>query len=119
MPRVDDNQVVSKAFSRFQRVSARKARLLVDLIRGRTVGEARRILQLTHRPSAASIVRNLLKSAVANVDLSTYPNPEDLVIGDIQVDGGPIMYRFRPRARGRASRIRKRFCHISMKLVEE
>ena len=99
MPVADDTQVVSRAKTRFQRVSARKARLVVDLIRGRTVGEAKRILQLTHRPSAEPIVNNLLKSAVANVDLSEHPNPDDLVVGEIQVGEGPIMYRFRPRAR--------------------
>lgn len=119
MPKDEDRQVASKASSRFQRVSARKARLIADLIRGRSVGEAQRILQLTHRPSAVPMVHNLLKSAVANVDLTEHPNPEDLVVGEIQVNGGPIMYRFRPRARGRASRIRKRYCHISMKLTEE
>ena len=118
MPNVDDTQVASKATARFQRVSARKARLVADLLRGQTVPEAMRTLQMTHRPSAVPILLNLLKSAVANVDTNDH-DPDELIVGEIQVNGGPIMYRMRPRARGRASRIRKRFCHISMKLTEE
>jgi large subunit ribosomal protein L22 len=118
MPNFDDNQVASTASSRFQRVSARKARLLADLIRGQSVTEATRILQMTHRPSAGAIVSNLLKSAVANADHGKYENLGALVVGDIQVGGGPIMYRFRPRARGRASKIRKRSCHLSITLIE-
>ena len=119
MAQYDESQVVAKASARFQRLSARKARLVADLIRGRSVGEAQEILNLTHRPSAVPMISNLLKSAVANVDHSEHPDTDDLVIGDIQVDGGPIMYRMRPRARGRSDRIRKRLCHVSLKLVGE
>ena len=119
MPGVKDKVIAAKAKSRFQRCSARKARLVADLIRGKTVGEAMEILQLTHRPSAGPIVTNLLKSAVSNVDHAEYPDPEELLVGEISVDSGPTMHRFRPRARGRASKIRKRFCHIQMMLVEE
>jgi large subunit ribosomal protein L22 len=119
MPAFDPEKVVSRATARFQRVSARKARLIADLIRGLTVEEAMHALQFTHRPSAIPMVVNLLKSAVANVDKGDHPNPDELIVGDIQVDGGPIMYRFSPKARGRSGRIRKRFCHISMKLMEQ
>jgi len=119
MPHLLDNeQIVAKAISRFQRVSARKARMVADLIRNKTVVEAQRILQLTHRPSAGPMVHNVLKSAVANVDHARYPNADDLVLGEVEVNVGPIMPRTMPRARGRAARIRKRFCHISIKLVE-
>ncbi|MBN1868253.1 50S ribosomal protein L22 [Candidatus Sumerlaeota bacterium] len=118
MPKFEENQVVSRASARFQRVSARKARTLGDRIRGKTVAEAMNILRFTHRPSADSIMENLLKSAVANVDRSQYPDTDELVIGELQVNGGPIMYRILPAPQGRAYRIRKRFCHISMKLVE-
>jgi large subunit ribosomal protein L22 len=118
MPNYSEDQVVSKAIARFQRVSARKARVLGDLIRGKTVGEAMSILRLTHRPSAGSIMENLLKSAIANVDRSQYPDTDELVIGELQVNGGPIMYRVQPAPQGRAYRIRKRFCHVSMKLIE-
>lgn len=119
MPNMEEYLIVARASARFQRVSARKARLVANLIRGRSVEEAMHMLTFTHRPSAAPIITNLLKSAVANVDKNDFPNPDSLVIGDIQVGEGPIMYRLKPRARGRAGRIRKRFCHISMKLVEE
>jgi large subunit ribosomal protein L22 len=115
----DESQIASKASARFQRLSARKARLLADLIRGRTVGDAFQTLHFTHRPSAAPMLRNLLKSAVANVDHSVYPDTDGLVIGELQVGAGPIMYRGRPRARGRMCRIRKRLCHISIKLIAE
>ena len=118
MPNIEEDMVVSRATARFQRVSARKARLVADLIRDRSVADATRILTLTHRPSAGPIIHGLLKSAVANVDHADHPNPEDLVVGEIMVDEGPTMYRMRPRARGRSSRIRKRFCHVSMKLIE-
>jgi large subunit ribosomal protein L22 len=113
---VQELSVASKAKARFQRVSARKAQLLADAIRGCTVAEARNILRFSNRPSAAPIMMNLLKSAVANVDHGVHPNADELIVGEIMVDRGPIMYRMRPRARGRATRIRKRFCHISMKL---
>jgi large subunit ribosomal protein L22 len=118
-PTVNDSEIAAQATARFQRVSARKARLVAGLIRGRTVGEAMRALAMTHRPSAVPIVQNLLKSAVANVDHNAYSETDNLIVSEIQVDGGPIMYRMRPRARGRASRIRKRFCHISLKLSQE
>lgn len=119
MPKYEADQIVSSAKARFQRVSARKARLVAGLIRGRSVAEATSALEFTHRPSAVPIISNLLKSAVANVNKTEHPNTDDLVVGEIFVDEGPVMYRMQPRARGRAGRIRKRFCHISMKLVDE
>lgn len=117
MPTID-RPIVSKAKASYQRVSARKARLVADLIRGRSVHEARQILQFTHRPSAIPIISNVLKSAIANVDHAQYPDTDALMVGEIEVNGGPIMYRMRPAARGRGSRIRKRFCHVIVKLVE-
>ena len=118
MPHLLDEEIVSSASARFQRVSARKARMVADLIRRKTVSEAQKILQFTHRPSAGPIIHNVLKSAVANVDHSTYPEPEELILGEVEVNVGPIMYRMMPRARGRSGKIRKRFCHISIKLSE-
>ena len=70
-------------------------------------------------PSAVPIISNVLKSAIANVDHGAYPDTDALMVGDIQVNGGPIMYRMRPAARGRGSRIRKRYCHVIWKLVTE
>jgi large subunit ribosomal protein L22 len=114
----DESRVVSRARARFQRSSARKARMVADLVRGRSVAEAMHLLQFHHRPSAVPMVTNVLKSAVANVNKADFPETDDLVVGEIKVDDGPIMYRMRPCARGRAGRIRKRFCHISVKLTE-
>jgi len=120
MANIPETQVVaSQATARFQRCSARKARFVADLIRGRTVSEAMHILRFANRPSATPILTNVLKSAVANVAQSSHSgDTDDLVIGEIQVNEGPTMYRFRPRARGRANRIRKRMCHVTLKLVE-
>jgi len=118
MPHLSKDQIVAKATSRFQRVSARKARMVADLIRNKTVAQAQNILQFTYRPSAAPMLVNLLKSVVTNVDHASHPNPEDLLVGEVEVGCGPIMYRMMPCARGRSARIRKRFCHISIKLIE-
>lgn len=109
-----DTQVVSTASARFQRVSPRKARYVCDLIRGMTVAEAQAALSLIHRPSAVPIIARLLKSAVAN---SQHPDADELVVGRIWVDGGPMLKRWRPRAFGRAARIRKRMSHITIQLT--
>ncbi|HBF32977.1 TPA: 50S ribosomal protein L22 [Candidatus Sumerlaeota bacterium] len=111
-----DNEIASTCKAKFQRVSARKARLLADLVRGKAVPEAMNLLTFTHRPSAQTIMLNVLKSAIANAK-SDYPDPAALAIGEVKVDDGPIMYRMQPMSRGRAGRIRKRFCHITMHLV--
>lgn len=118
MPHLTEDQIVAKGTSRFQRVSARKARLVADLIRNKTVAQATSILQFTHRPSAGPMIVNLLKSVVANVDHVTHPDPDVLRVGEVEVSCGPIMYRMIPKARGRSGKIRKRFCHISIKLIE-
>ncbi len=83
--------LVASARARFQRVSALKARQVVDLIRGLTVAEANRRLTHMHRPSAGTIVENALKSAVANAKEKEYAGQiDDLLVGEILVDGGPI-----------------------------
>jgi len=103
----------AKAVLRYIRIAPRKARLVVDLIRGKGVGEALAILK--HTPRAASpIVEKLLLSAIANAEHNYQMNPENLVISKITVDGGPILKRFMPRAQGRASRINKRTSHITI-----
>ena len=122
MPPVGD--MIAGATARFQRVSPRKARLLIDLIRGLSVAEARRQLMHQHRPSGMTVVRNVLNSAAANAlekreewegDKEAV---EGLIIGEAMVDSGPTMKRFRPRAMGRASTIRKRMSHVTIKLYE-
>jgi len=107
-------EVVGKATARFQPVGPRKLRYVADMIRGKTVGEAQALLGLLHRPSAVPIIKGLLSSAVAN---SGRGDAEELVIGHIWVNGGPTLKRWLPRAFGRASRIRKRSCHVTIELT--
>ena len=108
----------AKAKMRFVRVAPRKLRLVADLIRGKTVSEAQDILKFTFKPSATPHINRLLKSAVANARQNDLSDPESLVIGEIQVDSGPMMKRLRPRAYGSAARIRKRSSHVSLVLTE-
>jgi len=105
--------VEAKAVARFQRVAPRKARLVIDLVRGKSVEEARQILQFSDR-AAAEIVLKVLNSAVANAEYKNQTQPEDLIIKEIYADDGPTLKRIRPRAQGRAFRIRKRTSHITV-----
>ncbi|WNC15082.1 50S ribosomal protein L22 [Brevibacillus brevis] len=108
----------AKAVARNIRIASRKVRLVVDLIRGKQVGEALAILK--HTPKAASpVVEKLLKSAIANAEHNYEMDPNNLVVGKIFVDQGPTLKRFRPRAMGRASRIHKRTSHITVVLNEK
>ena len=104
-----------KAAAKWVRISPRKARLVVEHIRGRSVPEARTVLAFTPR-AAAREVEKLLKSAVANAEANHDLLGDDLVVSAAYVDEGPMFKRWRPRARGRAARIRKRTCHITLKL---
>lgn len=108
----------AKAVARNIRIASRKVRLVVDLIRGKQVGEALAILK--HTPKAASpVVEKLLKSAIANAEHNYEMDPNKLVVSKIFVDQGPTLKRFRPRAQGRASRIHKRTSHITVVLNEK
>lgn len=108
----------AKAVARYIRIAPRKVRLVVDLIRGKEVGEALAILKLT--PKAASpVVEKLLKSAIANAEHNYQMDPNKLVVSKIFVDQGPTLKRFRARARGSASRINKRTSHITVVLNEK
>jgi ribosomal protein L22 len=104
-----------KASSKYVRTSPRKARLVVEHIRGRSVPEARTVLAFTQRAVARDIEK-LLKAAVANAEANHGLIGDDLVVSAAYVDGGPVFKRWRARARGRAARIRKRTCHITLKL---
>jgi large subunit ribosomal protein L22 len=107
----DTQQAIATA--RFIRVSPTKARQVVDLIRGRHVDDARRVLAFT--PQAASVpVAKVLESAISNAEHNRALTPDELVVMRSWVDEGPTLRRFRPRALGRATRIRKRTCHISV-----
>ncbi|AXI00409.1 50S ribosomal protein L22 [Mammaliicoccus sciuri] len=108
----------AKASVRTVRIAPRKVRLVVDLIRGKKIGEAVAILRLT--PKAASpVVEKLLKSAIANAEHNYEMNTEDLIVSEVFVDEGPTMKRFRPRAQGRASAINKRTSHITLVVSEK
>ncbi len=103
----------AKAVARYVRISPRKARLLVDLIRGKSVEEAATILRFTPR-AAAEVVEKVLMSAVANAEKNLKIKADDLVVATTYVDEGPTLKRIRPRARGMASRINKRTSHITV-----
>jgi large subunit ribosomal protein L22 len=104
-----------EATAKFVRVSARKARLVADLIRDKSVPEAQAILAFSTR-AAAEPVRKVLESAMANADHNAGLDVSELYVTRATVDEGPTMRRFRPRAQGRASRINKRTCHITIGL---
>jgi ribosomal protein L22 len=104
------------ATARYVRTSARKARLVCDHIRGKDVAEARAILAFTPRAAAKPWLK-LLESAVANAEHNHELVGEELRIAAVHADEGPTLKRFRPRAMGRATRIRKRTSHLSITLT--
>ncbi len=108
----------AKAIARTIRIAPRKVRLVVDLIRGKQVGEAIAILRHTQK-SASPVVEKLLNSAIANAEHNYEMEPNNLVITQAFVDEGPTLKRFRPRAMGRASAINKRTSHITIVLSEK
>ncbi|MBI3610629.1 MAG: 50S ribosomal protein L22 [Nitrospirae bacterium] len=103
----------AKAILRFVRVAPRKARMVVDLIRGRQVADAFNILKFTPR-SASRVVEKVLKSAVANAENLEIGDPDDLWVTRVCVDGGPVLKRFQARSMGRANPIKKRTSHITV-----
>jgi len=103
---------------RYARITPRKARRVVDLIRNRTAGDA--MLYLRFMPyRGAQFVAKLLKSAMSNAEQKKAVNPEAMKITKAYVDHGPVMKRMEPRAMGRANVIRKRTSHITIVLKEE
>jgi large subunit ribosomal protein L22 len=99
------------------RVSPRKARVVATHIRGRSVPEARTVLAFTQRAAAVEIAK-VLRSAVANAEANHGLNGDDLLVYACTIDEGPTIKRWRARARGRVARIRKRTCHITVRLIE-
>jgi large subunit ribosomal protein L22 len=108
-----------KAQAKWVHSSARKARLVTDLIRGCSVPEARTILAFSQR-AVAKDVEKVLRSAVANAESrpDLHWNGDDLVVVTAYADEGPTLKRWRARARGRVARIRKRTCHITLELAQ-
>ena len=103
--------------AKWVRISPRKARLVTDHIRGRSVPEARTVLAFSDRAAAIEIDK-VLRSAVANAEANHGMFGDDLIISAAYVDVGPTIKRWRARARGRVARIKKRTCHITVKVVQ-
>jgi large subunit ribosomal protein L22 len=106
-----------RAQAKYVRMSPRKARLVAEHIRGRSVPEARAVLAFTAREAAGELEK-VLQSAVSNAEANHGIAEDRLYISAAYVDGGPVMKRWRARARGRVARIRKRTCHITVRLTE-
>jgi len=117
MATVETPQVV-RAQARWVHASARKARLVTDLIRGRSVPEARTILAFSQR-AVARDVEKVLRSAVANAEANFNLNGDELYVLTAFADEGPTLKRWRARARGRVARIRKRTCHITIQVAQK
>ena len=114
---VEDDRMRVRAQAKWVRTSARKARLVLDHIRGRSVPEARTILAFTTR-AAATDIEKVLRSAVANAEANHGLDGDELVVEAAYADEGPTLKRWKPRARGRVNRIRKRTCHVTLVLAE-
>jgi large subunit ribosomal protein L22 len=119
MAAVQEQPRTVQATAKFVRCSPRKARLVTDNIRGRSVPEARTILAFTER-AAAIDVEKVLSSAVANAESNPalHWRGDDLVVHSVYVDEGPTLKRWRARARGRVARIHKRTCHITIQVAQ-
>ncbi len=106
----------ARAVSKYQWSSARKARRVADLVRGKNVNEALNILHFS--PATSSVpIEKTVRSAMANLldkEEAERLVEDDVIVSDIQVNEGPTFKRFRPRAQGRAFRIRKRTCHVTV-----
>ncbi len=107
--------VAVRARARFVRCAPRKARLVIDHIRGKSVGDARAMLAHTPRHAATDVLK-LLNSCVANAENNHELLADELVVREAYVDEGPTLKRYRPRALGRATRIRKRTSHLTIVL---
>jgi large subunit ribosomal protein L22 len=104
-----------RATAKYVRIAPRKARLVADEVRGKSYPEASSILRFTNR-RAARIVGDVINSAAANAEHNMDANPDELFVQEIRVDEGPTIKRYRARAMGRATMIRKRTSHITVEL---
>ena len=107
----------TKAVAKYIRISPQKARLVADVVRGQDVETAITTLRFMSK-KAARILRKVLESAVANAEQTETIDVDTLYVKEIQINGGPMLKRFRPRAMGRATRILKRTSHITV-VVDE
>ena len=113
-----DERMRVRAQAKWVRTSARKARIVLDHIRGRSVPEARTVLAFTSR-AVATDIEKVLRSAVANAEANHGLDGDELIVEAAYADEGPTLKRWKPRARGRVNRIRKRTCHVTLVLVEQ
>ena len=113
----DTPEMTVRAQAKWVRMSARKARVVLDHIRGRSVPEARTILAFTPR-AAATEIEKVLRSAVSNAEANHGLDGDELLVYAAYADEGPTLKRWRARARGRVNRIRKRTCHVTLVLAE-
>ena len=107
-----------RAVARNIRISPQKVRLVLDVIKDKPVAEAEAILRYLPNKAAGPVAK-LLKSAVANADNNFELDPADLVVSRVAADGGTMLKRWRPRARGRVNRILKRSSHITLAVREK
>lgn len=107
----------AKAIAKTIRIAPRKVRLVVDLVRGKQVGDAFAIIRNTDKASSI-VIEKLLKSAIANAEHNNNMDVANLYIKEAFVDEGPTLKRFRPRAQGRAGLILKRTSHITIVVAE-
>jgi len=103
------------ATDKFAKISPKKARLVMDLIRGKGVNEAQEILRFTNK-RAATLIDKVLRSAVANADVANSVDPDDLVVAAATADDGTMLHRFRPGPMGRSMAIKKRRSHLKIVL---
>ncbi len=115
-PRAPDGSVAVRAQAKYVRIAPRKARLVMDHVRGKNVGDARALLKHTPRAAAGDISK-LLESAVANAENNFELDPDELKVARAFVDEGPTIKRYRPRALGRATPIKKRTSHMTITLT--
>jgi large subunit ribosomal protein L22 len=112
----DQEAPVARASARYLRIAPRKARLVADQVRGLSVPEARTLLDFSARGPGREIAK-LITSAAANAEANLELVADELEITEIKVDEGPVLKRWRARARGRATRVDKRTCHVSVALT--
>lgn len=106
-----------KASLKYARVGAQKARLVADLVRGKDVSVALKLLKFSDKKTAV-FIKKLIESAVANADVKGVVDSDNLFVKTISIDAGPSLKRFRPRAQGRAYGVMKKTSHINLVLGE-
>lgn len=108
----------TQAVLKFVRLSPLKGRLVADMVRGKKVDEALNILKFSNQ-RAAGLIKKVLESAIANAENNNGSDVDELRVAEIFVDGGPVMKRIMPRAKGRADRISKPTSHVTIRVSDE